>query len=150
MFRFRDSHSAKLAQIRFSFPQLGGHSATPICQPIRRSRSSSKNPVIADGGEYFAERSIATTTPPAFPLRVLHSFQPNFDVFKLLDKGLSIRASFATGVWIVRPLCSNPSHPHSNLHIPEPNSHPTSFCKVVALVFLGLDHVSITNKKTAS
>ncbi|QNJ06533.1 hypothetical protein SynMEDNS5_01818 [Synechococcus sp. MEDNS5] len=33
-----------------------------------------KNPAIADGVECFAGRLMATTTPPAFPLRVLYCY----------------------------------------------------------------------------
>ena len=50
---------------------------------VPRSAREIKNPAIADGGECSVGRRIATTTPPAFTLRVLYGFQS--EDFRLPD-----------------------------------------------------------------
>ena len=45
-----------------------------------------KNPARGVANEYVVGRSIATHTPPAFPIRVLYCSQPSAHSFRLPDR----------------------------------------------------------------
>ena len=60
-----------------SLPQLGDKAL------------GNKNPAIADGVNVLSGDGSAQSNRPAFPLRVLYSFQPRVLGIRLPDKGLA-------------------------------------------------------------